>query len=471
MSGDRDLRIESLLERARSLEGAERDRFLDAECGGDESLRAQVESRLADETVDPHFFAAFDEADVDAALKALTLDYSGARLGDFLLGRAIGKGATGIVHEAVQLSLSRTVAVKVLAPLMVSHAERLERFRREAYSQSRLRHPHVAPAFFFGSAEGIPYLAMERVNGTSLRHHMAQERKRLESAHAQDPKPVFDPFDPRTAARLISQVASALDHCHRQGVIHRDIKPNNILIDEGFEPRIIDFGIARDQTLATLTRTNEISGTPYYMSPEQARARKERVSHRTDVYSAGAVLYEMLTREPPFPGTDSLAVLDKICNQRLTPVRSMNPRVPRDLELICHKAMEKDPARRYGTAAELAADLDAWLAGGRVQARAPSIGRRTRQFVADHAPLLVAGVIVICGVAFGVLFSQRKDIYASTPPIVQSLDGKSPQRAGLPVAVFDALTPEEQQAAWDDYIALLMKHLPKEPIPGPERGK
>jgi serine/threonine protein kinase len=464
---DRDLRIERLWERARSLAGPEREQFLDAECGDDATLRAGVEHKLAEETVDPRFFAALDESEVESALQALTLDYTGTQLGDFRLGRPIGKGATGIVHEAVQLSVSRTVAVKVLAPMMVSNAERLERFRREAYSQSRLRHPHVAPAFFFGSAEGIPYLAMERVNGTSLREHMARERKRLESAHARDPKPVFDPFDPRTAARLIAQVASALDHCHRKGVIHRDVKPNNILIDESFEPRIIDFGIARDQSLDTLTRANDVYGTPYYMSPEQARSRRRPVDHRTDVYSAGAVLYEMLTQQPPFPGRDSLTVLDKICNERLKAVRSLNPRVPRELELICHKAMEKDPALRYGTSAELAQDLESYLSGRTILARAPSIARRSRAFISRHPSLAASSLAVILLVGFGALLSRRGDALAADAPILRSLDATEPLQAGLPKSVYDKLSPAEKQAAYKEWIKIFISHMSHEPIPEP----
>jgi serine/threonine protein kinase len=407
MTDDRAERIELLRQRARSLEGDELERFLVKECGDDPTLRAELEKKLAEETVEPAFITTLSEADMESALAALTLDYEGAQLGDFRLGRSIGKGATGIVHEATQLSVSRTVAVKILAPMMVSNAERLERFRREAYSQSRLRHPHVAGAFYFGSADGIPYLAMERVHGTSLREHIAKERKRLESARAGDPAPAFDPFDPRTAAALIARVATALDYCHRQGVIHRDIKPNNILIDESFEPRIIDFGIARDQSLETITRASDISGTPFYMSPEQARARRRHVNHRTDVYSAGAVLYEMLTKQPPFPGTDSLSVLDSICNDRLRKVRSLNPRVPRALELICHKAMEKDPDLRYGTAQEFADDLRSFLSGGEVLARGPSVARRTRAVVSKH-PLAAALVLVVAALAVAITHDMTK---------------------------------------------------------------
>ncbi len=406
VNGDRADRVERLLERARALDGEERQRFLDQECGADTSLREELSRLLSGEGVDPEFIAALRQADTETALEALKLDYTNAQLGDFRLGRSLGQGATGVVHEAVQLSVDRTVAVKVLAPMMVSNAERLERFRREAYSQSRLRHQHVAAAFYFGSARGIPYLAMERVHGKSLREHIAHEHKRLESAQALDPRPQFDPFDPRTAAGLIAKVAAALDYCHRQGVIHRDIKPNNILIDESFEPRIIDFGIARDQSLASMTRTSDVSGTPWYMSPEQARARKHQVSHRTDIYSAGAVLYEMLTQQPPFPGTDSLAVLDSICNDRLKSVRSVNPNVPRALERICHKALEKDPGLRYATALELADDLRSFLAGEPVVARSPSIVRRIRIGVRER-PMLAALTLVVFAAASTVAYEMR----------------------------------------------------------------
>jgi serine/threonine protein kinase len=445
-------RVERLLDRARELEGVERERFLDQECGEDKDLRARIESRLAAEGVAREFLRASGIDELDQALEALTLDYTGARMGDFQLEQAIGRGATGVVHEAVQMSVKRTVAVKVLAPLMVSNAERLERFRREAYSQSRLRHPHVAAAFFFGSEAGVPYLAMERVQGKSLREHIAVERKRLESARRGDAAPRFDPFDPRTAADLIAKVATALDYCHRQGVIHRDVKPNNILIDEHLEPRIIDFGIARDQSLETLTRTSDISGTPYYMSPEQARARKHHVSHRTDVYSAGAVLYEMLTRQPPFPGTNSLAVLDSICNDQLKPVRSLNPAVPRALALVCHKAMEKDPDHRYATAAELADDLRSYLKGRSVVAKGPPLARRLRTRVRAH-PVLAALVLVFIVGGANIVWDLRH-------PQVHAVADQQGTIAGLPANVYMAMSDKERLEYMHRLIPILMKGIP-----------
>ncbi len=455
MTSDRAEHVERLWQRARLLAGPELELFLEQECSSDPILRSEVERKLADESVQADFVSSFADADMAAALEALTLDYTGAQLGDFRLGRSIGNGATGIVHEAVQLSVARTVAVKVLAPMMVSNAERLERFRREAFSQSRLRHPHVAAAFFFGSAGGLPYLAMERVRGASLREHITTERKRLASARAGDPSPAFDPFDPRTAAELIARVATALDYCHREGVIHRDIKPDNILIDERFEPRIIDFGIARDQSLDTLTSANDISGTPYYMSPEQARFRKHHVGHRTDIYSAGAVLYEMLTKQPPFPGRDSLSVLDSICNDRLKPVRSLNPRVPRALERICHKAMQKEPDLRYGTAQELADDLRAYLSGGTVLARAPSIARRVRAGVREH-PMLAALMLVFLTAVVNVTYEVK--IHE-----VRAANDSGHRVGSLTLGDYLKFPPSTQLAFLHAQKRLLMDLLPRTP--------
>jgi serine/threonine protein kinase len=449
-------RVEALLARARALDPSERERFLDQECENDTELRDEIARLLAGEGVAPDFLDPLGAAAVEATLRALTLDYTGQQLGDFQLEQTIGRGATGIVHQAIQLSVNRTVAVKILAPLMVSNAERLERFRREAYSQARLRHPYVVAAFYFGNEGGVPYLAMERVQGRSLRDRMADERKRRAQPDAAQSKPQFDPFDPRTAAELMAKVATALDYCHRQGVIHRDIKPNNILIDERLDPRLIDFGIARDQSLETLTRSGDISGTPYYMSPEQARARKRHVSHRTDIYSSGAVLYEMLTGVPPFPGIDSLAVLHSICHDELRPVRSIDPSVPRALELICHKAMMKDPERRYRTAAELAEDLGSFLAGRAVQARGPSIARRVETISRRHPRL--ASVAAILLVLVGIIAIER-----SIVPVLardyskhrsKVADGNSP--LGLFEKYVDTLPEAEKAPAYKRAVDIIL---------------
>lgn len=453
MTAQRREQVLEVLAHARALDAGARDRYLDQACGQDAELREEVSQLLAHEGVAPDFLDPLGAEAVDATLQALTLDFTGWQMGDFRLEQPIGRGATGIVHEATQLSLRRKVAVKVLAPLMVSNAERLERFRREAYSQSRLRHPHVVAAFYFGSEGGVPYLAMERVRGRSLREHMASARKRR--AEGDVSRAPFDPFDPHTAAGLMAKVATALDYCHRQGVIHRDVKPNNILIDEALDPRLIDFGIARDQSLDTLTRSSDISGTPHYMSPEQARARKRHVSHRTDVYSAGAVLYEMLTGVPPFPGTDSLAVLNSICNDPLRPVRSLNKNIEPALARICAKALEKDQELRYRTAAELADDLIAYLAGRPVQARGPGLMRRARGVVRSHPHLSTAVALTLL---FGTIALQGARVFGAERYPRYRMEGFEMEFKGyLPADVFDSLPPEEQEIEWNRYREGAMK--------------
>jgi WD40 repeat protein len=275
------------------------------------------------------------------------------RFGDYELLTEIGRGGMGAVYIARQISLGRNVAVKMILGRLLANDAAIERFRREAQDVARLDHPNIVPIYEIGEYQGQHWFSMKLIHGASLSHSIT----RFRTNHA-------------AAAELLAIVARAVHHAHEQGIVHRDLKPGNILLDEHGQPHVGDFGLAKrldDDT--SLSTTGMVVGTASYMAPEQARAETELLSPATDVYSLGSILYEMLTGRPPFKGETALAVLDQVVNRDPDPPRKLNPEVPPDLETICLKCLDKRPARRYGTAAALAQDLDNWREGKPIAAR------------------------------------------------------------------------------------------------------
>jgi serine/threonine protein kinase len=272
--------------------------------------------------------------------------------GDFELVRELGRGGMGVVYEARQQSLNRTVALKmVLRGELASEADRA-RFRAEAEAAARLVHPNIVQVYEVGDVAGQPYFAMQYVPGRTLARRLAE-----------------GPLSPQEAARLIAAVARAVDHAHQNGVVHRDLKPANVLLAADGTPKITDFGLAKLLDAAgSLTQTGAIIGTPSYMAPEQARAEKQ-LGPAADVYALGAILYECLTGRPPFQAATALDTLLLVQEQDAVPPRLLNPGVPRDLETVCLKCLEKSPSRRYPSAAALASDLEAFVHGEPVAAR------------------------------------------------------------------------------------------------------
>ncbi|HEU5247296.1 MAG TPA: serine/threonine-protein kinase, partial [Candidatus Udaeobacter sp.] len=265
--------------------------------------------------------------------------------GDYELLEEIGRGGQGVVYRARQKSLNRTVALKVIGLGQWSSTPHLKRFRHEAEAAASLEHPQIVPIYEIGERGGACYFSMGLVEGGQL-----------DAVAKRAPMPI------RHAAELIAKLARTVHYAHERGILHRDIKPGNILLDAKGEPHLTDFGLARlVETESTVTRTLEVLGTPSYMAPEQAVGNNARVTSATDVYGLGAVFYQLLTGHPPFAGGTTFETVRLVLETEPRQPRLLNPKVDRDLATICLKCLEKDPKRRYASALALAEDLEHWL--------------------------------------------------------------------------------------------------------------
>jgi len=286
-----------------------------------------------------------------------------AAFGKFLLEEELGRGGMGIVYRARQRDLGRTVAVKMILASQLASDEEVRRFYREAESAGRLRHPHIVGIHEVGELNGQHYFSMDYICGQSLARLIAQ-----------------GPLAPEVATRKVLLIARAVDYLHSQGVLHRDLKPSNIMIDGEGQPYVTDFGLAKIADDAGATQTGTILGTPEYMPPEQAAGRTAEVSVRSDVYSLGAILYACLTGRPPFQERTPLDTLVQVLEGEPTLPRRLRPAIPRALELICLRCLEKNPADRYASAAELADDLERYLKGDPITTRAAGVGEWLRRW-------------------------------------------------------------------------------------------
>ena len=275
------------------------------------------------------------------------------RIGRFELLAELGAGSFGYVFRARDPELDRVVAIKIQRAGALATEEDAGRLVREARSAAALTHPAIVALYDTGrSDEGVCYLVSEYVEGETLENRLTRGRG-----------------DFRATATLVAEVADAVQHAHEHGIVHRDLKPSNIILDKSGHPHITDFGLAkRQQADASATSDGRVLGTPAYMAPEQAAGKPDAVDSRTDVYSLGVILYEMLTGERPFQGLKRLLLL-QVLEDEPRPPRQLESRVPKDLETICLKAMSKVPARRYATAAQMSADLRRFLAGEPIEAR------------------------------------------------------------------------------------------------------
>jgi tRNA A-37 threonylcarbamoyl transferase component Bud32 len=341
------------------------------------------------------------------------LDSELGQLGDFRLVREVGRGGMGVVYEAEQLSLRRRVALKVLPFASALDSRQLQRFKNEAAAAAHLRHENIVPVYAVGCERGVHYYAMQFVEGQSLAALVSELRQPAEappgvpsastipaarlSTELRPPGPAR--FD--WVAGLGRQAALALEHAHQLGVVHRDVKPGNLLLDSRGQVWVADFGLAQIAGDGGLTATGELLGTLRYASPEQSLGRRGVVDHRSDVYSLGATLYKLLTLRPPFDGRDRHELLRQIADDEPPAPRSIDPVVPAALETIVLKALRKDPADRYATAQDLADDLQRFLDRRPVLARRPGAAERFRMWTRRHPAALLAGAVTLALVAAG----------------------------------------------------------------------
>ncbi|MFO0951462.1 MAG: serine/threonine-protein kinase [Isosphaeraceae bacterium] len=338
-------------------------------------------------------------------------------LGGFRVIREVGRGGMGVVYEAEQTALGRRVALKVLPPAASLDPRHRHRFEIEAQAAALLHHENIVSVLAFGSDHGVDFFAMPFIDGCSLSELIRDRRGRgpLEVEAA----PTLAPCIPaggldylRAAARLGLQAAEALDHAHSVGVIHRDVKPSNLLVDTRGHLWVTDFGLARiGEGDAALTRTGDILGTLRYMSPELLRGDRPGASPRSDVYALGATLYELLTLRPAFAGQDREELLRKVLQDEPVPPRRLNPQIPRDLETVVRKAMAKEPSSRYASAAEMAGDLRRFLDDRPVLARRPGPVERLARWSRRRRAVVVtavSGLMCTLSVSTALLWSAKR---------------------------------------------------------------
>jgi serine/threonine protein kinase/Flp pilus assembly protein TadD len=436
-------------------------------------------------------------------------------LGDFRLLREVGRGGMGVVYEAVQISLGRRVALKVLPFAAALDARQLQRFKNEAQAAANLHHTNVVPVYGVGTERGVHYYAMQFIEGHTLAAmiHELRQTAGLDGPPTErlaGPAPPHDlvtgpwapgqcgraepqptgPYTPspasasvthpatpltsgqaargraffRTAANLGVQAAEALEHAHQLGVVHRDIKPANLLVEtssppsplgtaaggEGLRLWITDFGLAHCQNQAGLTMTGDLVGTLRYMSPEQVLAKRVPVDHRTDVYSLGVTLYELLTLRPAFGGNNRPELLRQIAFEEPRPPRQRDKAIPAELETVVLKAMEKNPAERYATAQELADDLRRYLADRPIRAKRPTLWQRLAKWSRRHRPLVAAGLVMLLTVLGASLLSSVLIFRAYQAEATEHAQAKESLR--FAVEVFDKI-----------YLQLAQDQSPRDP--------
>ena len=302
--------------------------------------------------------------------------------GPYELLEEIGRGGMGVVYKARQKDLDRIVAVKMILASRLASPEHVRRFRAEAKAAAGVRHEHIVKIHEVGQLHGQHYFVMEYIEGTSLAGRTASGPIALE-----------------TAVRLMEQIARAVNHLHCQGIVHRDLKPSNILLDDGGRPYVSDFGLAKVRRVQSeMTSTGVILGTADYMAPEQAAGRSAEAAPASDVYSLGAILYELLTGRPPFREENPLDTLMQVLSREPPLPRQLNREIPRTLELICLKCLAKSPHDRYASAEALADDLEHFLKGETLAARPPSFVQRLSNW-SRREPAL-AGRLAVLGVFF-----------------------------------------------------------------------
>jgi TolB-like protein len=363
--------------------------------------------------------ASRDQANAAHSKQAVSAATMLGELGDYELLEEIGRGAQGVVFRARQKSLNRSVALKVISLGQWASKAHLKRFRREAEAAASLDHPSIVPIYEVGERDGSCYFSMKFVEGGQLDEVVRRT-----------------PMSIRQAAELIAKVARTVHYAHEHGILHRDIKPGNILLDAKGEPHLTDFGLARlIESESSVTQTLDVLGTPSYMAPEQAVGNNAAVSSATDVYGLGAVLYQMLTGHPPFAGGTTYETIKLLESTEPRPPRLLNPKVDRDLSTICLKCLEKNPKRRYSSALALAEDLERWRKHEPVQARRTGIFSRGKKWVQRNptSALLAASLMALAAAAGWIVWKSELI--------------RQPLITGIAVLPFENLSDQRENAA------------------------
>jgi len=373
---------------------------------------------------------------LETALGPLIEDGKGARpvlidFGGYELLEELGRGGQGVVYRARQKSLNRIVALKVIGLGHWAATAHVKRFRKEAEAAARLEHPGIVPIYEVGERDGSCFFSMKFVEGGQLDAFIKRE-----------------PMSPRQAVELLAKIARTVQFAHERGILHRDIKPGNILLDAKGEPQLTDFGLARlVEQESTVTNSFDVLGTPSYMSPEQAGGYAKELTAAADVYGLGAVFYQLLTGHPPFAGGTTYETIRLVLETDPRRPRLWNPKVDRDLEVIVFKCLEKDPQKRYPTAEALAEDLERWLSHKPIRARPASLFLRTRKWIQRNPVTTVLGPsLAALAIALGILFWK-------TEPV--------PLPTGIAVLPFENLADKENSfladGIQDDILTKLAK--------------
>ncbi len=369
------------------------------------------------------------------------------QLGDYELLQEVGRGGQGVVFRARQKSLNRTVALKVISLGPWASKAHVKRFRREAEAAASLDHPGIVPIYEVGERDGSCYFSMKFVEGGQL-------DEVVRSATADSSGGGREPLSIQHAAELIAKVARTVHYAHEHGILHRDIKPGNILLDQNGEPHLTDFGLARlVEAESTVTRTKEVLGTPSYMAPEQAVGETKTLTSATNVYGLGAVLYQLLTGQPPFAGGTTYETVKLLLEAEPRPPRLLNPKIDRELSTICQKCLEKDPKRRYSSALALAEDLEHWLKHEPIQAKPSGVFTHSRKWVRRNPALVGTATVCLLLGAASIWFLRQPDwtrqISAATKKLLLS-----PEEAAEQAKLHDALIqyPETQIEASQSHL-------------------
>lgn len=425
--------VEQLFGEALEMPREERGSFLDRACAGHPEVRRQVQSLLEENDRLTGYLCDSTWNGVPGGVPG-----PGARLGRYFLVEQLGAGGMGVVYRARDEKLERAVAVKVLTPGVLTNETMRSHFRREALALARLNHPHIAALYDVGEQDGVDYIVMELVQGESLRARLTSGALRVDEA-----------------TRITAEIAGALEEAHGQGVVHRDLKPANVIITARGYAKVLDFGVAKllttSEATQSLLETSGLIGTPLYMSPEQALGKK--IDARTDIWSLGAVYYEMLTARPPFQGASAVAVLQAITSGRFTPVRQLRLDVPQEAERLVARALEKEPARRYETAHAMgreASELLLRISGAVPAAEAKRSTRTLRMVTAALALLLVAGAAAGWW-AYRRMAERRWAREEAIPQIASLMEAR---RA---VAAFSILEQAERDLPGDAHLAEIAK--------------